>query len=326
MSQDEINVSYLSYSVQSLNIGRPLDRAMIVMMGETGTGKSTTINNLFECEELSPTHSSTSTTAEVTEYGILLDVSDSKLKGFLSLVDVPGTFDTNWSHRDRNFATVGKFRDEHPSLKDVDADNTTKLLYPNLVLVTFNATDERIKGKDSFFNLTLKNIKDSNLVDRERNNLIIVATHCASLSIAPEAYKKKQARIRNLVARLTYDVFDISEIQTVFIENCPTDFYLIQKANSDFYSLPDGELSHANLFSAISDQLKVNNDRLGLLLTSWFYKKDCPQNRETPQILNRFSVPDDRVDHYLVSHQHYYKHIALQNIDIFTMEIPRWSL
>ena len=48
-------VCLLNYPLRSIHIHRPIGKVMIVLMGECGTGKSTTLHNLFNdgksCEE-----------------------------------------------------------------------------------------------------------------------------------------------------------------------------------------------------------------------------------------------------------------------------------
>ena len=52
---------------------------------------------------------------------------------------------------------------------------------------------------------------------------------------------------------------------------------MIRKKDVIFYSLPNGELSHHNLFEAIKDLFKKNNDDLGMLLTSWYFDFNAPE-------------------------------------------------
>lgn len=107
------------YSVPGLHKGRPLDRVMIVLAGESGAGKSSTINRLFE-DELCPVSNTKSETSNVIQYLKDLNVGsvDPKLSAILCFVDVPGSLDTDSSREEINTEKILSFRRNHPALKD----------------------------------------------------------------------------------------------------------------------------------------------------------------------------------------------------------------
>ena len=118
------------YQGQCLKIGRPLDRVLIMMSGKTGSGKSTTINKLFEDNGLCPTGSDQAETHTVSMISKLLTVPDDEcpVKAYLSFVDVPGTNDDDSSREQDNIAKVRQFRNECTLLnrKSTDEINSIK--------------------------------------------------------------------------------------------------------------------------------------------------------------------------------------------------------
>ena len=129
----EINNRCVQYLLQTLYIGRPLSKVMIVMLGQSGAGKSTTINNLFDDPNLCPTDGNQSMTTDVTEYGKQIEISNMKV--WLSFVDTPGALDTNSSNSE-NLEKIKQFRNNHPSFK---SNSRRMTVYPNIVLVTVDA-------------------------------------------------------------------------------------------------------------------------------------------------------------------------------------------
>ena len=193
----------LNYCVAALKSGRPLNKAMIFMAGKTGAGKSTTINTLFDDNNLCKTSSTTSTTNDVLEYVKLLHVTSDPptIQGKISIVDVPGTLDTNAANEERNFAAIAKFCEDHNELGSINKTAMQKIfkkmgdavseygfdssygvremVYPNVVLFTVEATDDRMCGPDSDMQKCLKSLHVSGIIDKHKVNLIVVVTKVA---------------------------------------------------------------------------------------------------------------------------------------------------
>ena len=300
----------LRYPLNSLKIGRPLNTVMIFMAGQSGSGKSTTINKLFE-DDLCKTSSSTSGTHEVTEYRKLLDVKNEQfpLQGYLSFVDAPGTHDVYAVKDTENIKTIKRFRKENYALKKIPraksndlfksmALNIRKHVYPNLILLTFNATDNRIEGPDSKFAQTLKVIKETGLFDKKRNNLIVVVTHSMSLGIMTEEYIAETTKLKKLLKRIVCNLLNLTDVRIVFIENKPEKYKSKKEAGNDFHRLPDGDLSHWNLFQAITDQFQGSCDSFGLLLTGYYFGCDVPEKNQKAEVCSTYSF---NADEYLES-------------------------
>ena len=205
------------YQGQCLKIGRPLDTVMIMMAGVTGSGKSTTINKVFD-DQLCETGSKKAVTHTVSMISKLLTVPDDEcpVKAYLSFVDVPGTNDDDRSREHENIAMVRHFRNECPLLNRKSADEINTInkfpikvrdkVYPNLVLLTVDANDNRMMGPDSAFRQSLKILKDSNLVDTEAVNLIVVATHSMSLAILSDAYTESKRSVESQIFEIVEEI------------------------------------------------------------------------------------------------------------------------
>ena len=152
------------------------------MYGQPGAGKSTTINNLFNNDNLCPISSKQSMTERVSEIERILTVSDETFEAYvkasLALIDVPGTFDWDKSKKESNLNAVLAF---HADAAEKQQDNDTKYItaeinnlkvkmttkvikdvnvfttnirketYPNLVLLCIKSDDNRMCGKDPPF-------------------------------------------------------------------------------------------------------------------------------------------------------------------------------
>lgn len=108
------------YSFNGLTNGRPLDCGIIVVAGESGSGKSMTINKLFEDDNLCAVSDESSQTTEVTKYIkklLVTDVGPPQISADLVFVDVPGSLDSDRTNETGNFAKILQFRNGYKSLK-----------------------------------------------------------------------------------------------------------------------------------------------------------------------------------------------------------------
>ena len=265
----------LSSSLLSFKIQRPLGRFMIVLMGQSGTGKSATINNVFDDPKLCPTNKVKSETREVTEYSKLINFED--FKACISFVDTPGTFDTQTERNEVNLAKIQEFRTKHPAFGISGSDHR---VYPNLLLVTVQASDTRLDDSDSFFSQTLRTIDGTNLLDPSRVNLIVVATFSAHISTESKDFTKEKQRIRYVISEVVHRVLGILNVKIVFVENSPDRQGLHKNKDSDFYGLPDGELMPLNLFKAFRDQFKSNGDFFGSCVAARYFSNKCEEKKD----------------------------------------------
>lgn len=270
--------------------GRALNSAIIFMAGASGSGKSSTINALFDDNNLCKTSDNRSETEHVAVVRKLLTVTGENppVQGYLNFVDVPGSHDTDRSKEIRNRNVIRNFRNNCPELRNrsglyLKFTRVEKNVYPNVVMFVIDATDERLGGKDSRLAQSLASLKASgDLIDDNRNNVIVVLTHAASLGLRPEKFQEKFERRCSTIKEQFQVILNISDVEVIPVENLPEDYNLEQFG--DFYKLPNGDLSHYNLLQAIIQRFKDNGDLLGRLLVSHYTHDGCIERCEKAEI------------------------------------------
>jgi len=193
----------------------------------------------------------------------------------LAYDDTPGSFDTISEDRGRINDLLRKY-DEHyyprilpnARLTGVPGRNRRGKLYPNAILLV--TTWDSIRGKCHALRETMGNLRKSGLIDHEHPNVIVVVTRSLSSWDDYEDFdddeKKNQwqedaDKKKRIIDDLRLEVFPSSASwQVVFIENGGGESIV-----QDFKRLPNGELSHQNLFDAIY-KLFVGADRKGDLV------------------------------------------------------------
>ncbi|CAL8138846.1 unnamed protein product [Orchesella dallaii] len=287
------------YSGGALILGRPLNTVMIFMGGASGAGKSTTINELFEDTGLCSTSSSTSETKHPVRLRKQLNVTRESppVIGNLTFVDVPGAFDTDGKNEVANFASIRKFRDSSLELQSRKAvakvvPNCAATVYPNVILFVVNATDNRILGPNSFFRKSLESFKLHDLFDKKHPNLIIVLSHARSIGGKAKFTKLLQEKTQN-IRKVTQEVLGVTDVDVVPVENDGDGQDLDKRG--DFYVLPNGELSHYNLFQAMRKIFIRNNDIMGRLFTGWYFGPSCPE-KKTKAVVDTSKMELEAID------------------------------
>ena len=266
----------LEYPLRSIHIHRPIGKIMIVLIGECGTGKSTTLHNLFNDGNLYAVNK----TRGVTEYSKL--IACSHFKAHLSFVDTPGIFDTQEARHEANMDKLNKFREQHSAFRQIPGST----VYPNLVLITVKASDTRLDDQDSLFSQTLRAIDGTSLIDPSRMNMIVVATFSAQIATNAEDFAKEKRWIRYVISKVVHSVLGILDVNIVFIENKALKYNLRKHGNFDSFELPDGELTPLNLCEAICDHLKSCGDALGSLVTSRYFNENCEERKHAVAVEN----------------------------------------
>lgn len=265
------------YIISSAKIKRPLDSAMILLIGSSGVGKSSTINHLLDTGEGEPvamTSASKSKTKSTAEYVLTVDeprleVCDLKL----SVIDTPGFNDNVGVSQDAcNFLSIKRFFETHPNLPE-------QFRYPNLVFLVVSANDNRIEGPNSNLSKCLRGIQLLEVVDTNFPNLVVVLTFCCSVGHKNVTkWEKKMEEKKEMISNIAYEVLGV-QAPVVLIEN-GIDEHDLQE-DGDFTLLPNGKKQPKNLYNACLKLLERNKDLFGqMVINSSFEraKKDRPAN------------------------------------------------
>ena len=223
-----------------------------IVSGNTGAGKSSTINHLMNCEMILTSNRS-SETRTVTEYSKTCAVPELGLKGLrMNIVDTPGFGDTDGPQQDAcNLCAIKKFCSEYL--------HTAKILaQPNIILLCMEATEKRFDGAKSSLVKNLQILEAMRVIDRENPNVVLVLTNACSV-----------AR-KNWAAKISETAKNINQVlksrlgfcaKIAYIENDLENHELPGKDEGTL--LPDDTVQPANLFLTIMEQLEINGDELG---------------------------------------------------------------
>ena len=267
----------LCYSmISSRKIKRHLQSAMILLVGVSGAGKSSTINHLLDTGEGDPvaiTSDNESQTKETSEYVLTVDEPDYEVSGLtMSIIDTPGLNDTDGKNQDAcNFLSIQTFFRTHPNLSD-------KQIYPNLVFLVVKATDARIQGANSSLAKNLRGIKLLDVVDKNHPNLVVVIAWCCSLPhVNVQKWKEKMQKKKEDILTVVFQVLGV-HAPVVLLENEYDDHDLPR--DGDFTLLPNNEKQPKNLYEACLSLLERNQDHFGLIILNSAFKrakKDRPK-------------------------------------------------
>jgi len=149
----------LSYAYDSHSINRSAYHTTLILLGETGVGKSSTINHLFGAS-VARTSASKSETRKTTEFLLKEDDVELGVKDLsLGVVDTPGFNDTEGMEQDAaNLACIYDMLSNHPPLQSLSGNDEAKL-FPNVILLLVKATEKRFEGANSNFTKSLMAIK-----------------------------------------------------------------------------------------------------------------------------------------------------------------------
>ena len=238
---------------------RSFNSASILLVGNSGVGKSSTINHLFNLGKESKihfakTHGSTSETRDTQEYLLSTDDPEYEVKDLtLGVVDSPGFNDTDGTAQDAcNMYSIKRF---------FESENLNGL-YPNLVLILIKANDNRLDGDNSNLAKSLRCINKMRLVDTKHPNVVAVVTFAdsADLGKREQTWKKKfeqrKKMIQNIIFKNLLVNADVIPIENDF-EECELEKYL------DWTILPNKSVQPKNLFDACTKRLLENGDLLG---------------------------------------------------------------
>ncbi|KAJ7255020.1 hypothetical protein B0H12DRAFT_1233277 [Mycena haematopus] len=253
-------------------IGRPPDQVIILLVGQSGHGKSKTINRLVGQNLLEVGQNSLGSTTKVIQR-VKVPCYDpgTQMNVTLALDDTPGHGDTNYTDHAPNTALMKTYRERYfPSeASDGHSSRGHRQTYPNVILLVASwdsiIEDAHNQPREftSAIGKSMYKLEYSGLVDHGRNNVVVVVTKSMSYldefaDFAMEEDKNAQWKIgaerrRTIITNLQRKVFpDLALWQIVFVENGGgTDI------RRKFPILPNGELSHQTLFTAIRAVIEI---------------------------------------------------------------------
>ncbi|XP_076113451.1 uncharacterized protein LOC143081100 [Mytilus galloprovincialis] len=241
----------MKMAYKSIRISRAPNRAFILLLGETGSGKSSTINYLLNAD-IAPINKSESQRHSTVEYVLTMKSEEWRIPDLtMSIIDTPGLFDTGGFDQDvRNLASIQSFCNKHPYLSNN---------YPNLVFVVQKITENRMMGSDSRFSNLLRALSKIKVVDKSNHNLIVILTFAAML---PRKKAKWEAMVRdqmNIISSVVMSHFGMTP-KIVVQENLPEDYGLPE--DGDWHILPNGERQPLQLFLSCKELLNLVQDEL----------------------------------------------------------------
>ncbi|KAJ7267832.1 hypothetical protein C8J57DRAFT_1325934 [Mycena rebaudengoi] len=225
------------YGNTAKRVRRNGQQVVILLAGNSGHGKSKTINRLVGQELLSVGRGLASTTKVIQRVKVRSTSKELFSEITVAFDDTPGLEDTTFEDRELNASLLYIYKRKH--FPDI---------YPNVILLVAaweTITSDAHNKPEHFTSAIGKTIYAlycSNLVDGERANIVVVVTKSMS------SFHQRRGIITDLQRKL---VPKSSPWEIVFIENGGG-----KDMNAKFPVLPDGQLSHQNLYDAIQNIIK----------------------------------------------------------------------
>ncbi|KAJ7267858.1 hypothetical protein C8J57DRAFT_1228475 [Mycena rebaudengoi] len=242
------------YGDAAMRVRRNGRQAVILLVGNSAHGKSKTINRLVGQELLYVGRGTLGSTTKVIQR-VQVHSTSKELSSEITVAfdDTPSLEDNTFDHRELNTSLLHTYKLRH--FPDI---------YPNVILLVV-AWDSIIpdahKKPDHFesaLGKTIYALYCLNLVDDQRTNIVVVVTKSMSSPDYKDTNEKnaqwgiEEGRRRGIITDLQRKLFPRSSPwEIVFIENGGgTDM------KAKFPVLPDGQLSHQNLYDAIHNIIK----------------------------------------------------------------------
>ncbi|KAJ7348406.1 hypothetical protein DFH08DRAFT_1079885 [Mycena albidolilacea] len=241
--------------------GRHYDQAIILLVGHSGHGKSKTINRLIghNLLQVGRIDKLGSTTKAVQRVKMPVPASNIEPAVTLALDDTPGYADNTYDDRGANLTLIKIYQERYFS----ESAGLQWRRYPNIILLvtSWNTITVDAYNAPEYFTSpvgqSMFKLSHAGLVDLRRTNVIVVVTKSLSFMSEFDDYKTQQekheqwnieaGRRRGIITDLQRKVFPKSiPWPIIFIENGGG-----QQVHHRYPTLPNGELSHQNLFDAI---------------------------------------------------------------------------
>jgi hypothetical protein len=272
----------LMAALKSLKNRRSSRNAYILMLGSTGSGKSSAvgevsvlslvgnefneslansclsylsqINLLFDNPNITRVGGVKSTTTDIHEFRIPISIDELGISNSeLRVIDTPGLGDTRGLEQDAKFlATLDEYLENHEELNN---------RIPNVVMIFHKFSDNRFDGEASLFVKMLRGLDTirKRISDDSYSNIVFVLSH---FSAALDNIKKRpQARLRKFKNVIeSYTQFPKPVVIAV-AENRGADYDLPMV--NGYYKLPNGDFYPRNLFEKIQTVTSSCGDPIG---------------------------------------------------------------
>ncbi|KAF8145215.1 hypothetical protein K438DRAFT_2028864 [Mycena galopus ATCC 62051] len=248
------------YRKAAKSVRRDGQRAVILLAGHSGHGKSKTINRLIGQELLNVGRGTLGSTTKVIQR-VHVNKMSNGLSSEISVAfdDTAGLEQTTFEDRDLPTSLLNTYKLKY--FPDI---------YPNVILLVVAwesiETDPHAHNGPAHFTTaigkTIYDLHRSNLVDEERANIVVVVTKSLSSFCQSENYKftkKKRVEWRIEEGRRKGIITDLQ--RKMFPRSSPWEIVFIENGggkdmSAKFPVLPDGRLSHQNLYDAICKIIK----------------------------------------------------------------------
>ncbi|CAL8122662.1 unnamed protein product [Orchesella dallaii] len=239
----------------SLIHGRSSKNAYILLIGSSGAGKSSCINNLLNNPNVTLEGVGASTTSEILEFRFPVPLDNlGILNSELRIIDTPGLGDTRGLQNDALFlATLDEYLSQHEELK-------TRI--PNLVLVFHHFTDNRFIGEGAKFVKMVRGLSNlhNRITDENYSNVLFVFSHFCEES-SRQLRRNPAPKLKEFKDVIEHYSLFPKPILTTVIENKGKANNL-QMVNGN-YELPNMEYFPANILNRFDKITLGGKDKLG---------------------------------------------------------------
>ncbi|KAJ7483650.1 DDE superfamily endonuclease-domain-containing protein [Mycena latifolia] len=249
-----------AYTRAAAVIKRDRCQAVILLVGQSGHGKSKTINRLIGQDLLRIGQSTLgSTTKAIQRVKVVSTSKTTSTTVTVAFDDTPGLEDTTYLDRKTNAALMHRYKEKY--FQDI---------FPNVILLvaSWDSIMADAHNKASHFTSaigrSMYNLFLSGLVDGDRTNVLVVITKSLSSWDQFDDFKtqkEKNAQWRLEAGRRKGIITDLQ--RKIFPKSSPWAIVFIENGggrdmSATYPILPDGKQSHQNLFEAISAIMERN--------------------------------------------------------------------
>ncbi|CAB4043193.1 GTP-binding A, partial [Paramuricea clavata] len=276
------------------NLERCAQRTSILLIGSSGAGKSATINHLLETGKgnvVAKTGKFKPETKTTSEILVTIDDHDHEASDLtLGVIDTPGLNDPRGLKQDAcNLYSTKHFFETHPLYSKTKCS-------PNLIFLLVSANDHRIEGNNSGLAKSLRALKELDIVDKHRPNVVAVLTFCCSVphfDVSQWEAMMKEKKV--IISRNICEALGI-QAPVVLLENDKDSNNLAN--DGDFTLLPNNMRQPENLHKTCRMVLEKNGDHYGL---STFNACFAKPNAEKPRAVLRHNVKANDISKHTLS-------------------------